>query len=175
MGMDHSIALANLLIQLLILAFLIWYACETYQLRKASQEQTEALQKPCITVVTTARDYDDAILGVDDAIGGMVLAPFEGSVQLRNIGAGPAFNIRYTFSNLDQPRQSGDVVVEPSGYLPYIKAGDAFAMQVTRGILQLHEYELVALYDSLSGRRYETKIVIKRLVLTTVQFRHFED
>jgi hypothetical protein len=173
--MSYWIPIANLLIQFLVLAFLVWYACETYQLRKASQEQIEALQKPCLTVATTARDYDDAILGVDDAIGGMVLAPREGSVQLRNIGAGPAFNIRYKFNYVDQPRQNGAVVVEPSGYLPYIKPGDTFAMQVARGILQLHKYELVASYDSLSGRKYETRIAINNLVLTTVQFRHFDD
>jgi hypothetical protein len=172
--MCHWIPSANLFIQLLILVFLIWYACETYRLRKASQEQIEALQKPCLTVATTARDYDEAILEINGAVGGMVLAPREGSVQLRNIGAGPAFNIRYKFNCLDQPQQDGAVVVEPSGYLPYITAGDKFAMQVTRGILQLHEYQLVALYDSLSGRRYETKITINNLVLTTVQFRPFE-
>jgi len=173
--MGHGISVANLIIQLLILLFLIWYAFETYRLRKASQEQIEALQKPCLTVVTTARDYDEAIFEMDDAVGGMVLAPREGSVQLWNIGAGPAFNIRYRFNYLDQPRQNGTVVVEPSGYLPYIMAGEKFAMQVTRGILQPHEYELVALYEILGGRRYETKITINKLVLTTVQFRPSAD
>jgi hypothetical protein len=169
--MCHWIPATNLGVQVLVLAFLVWYAFETYRLRKASQEQIEALQKPCITVVTTARSPEDTILRVNDVVGGMVLHQIEGCVGLWNIGAGSAFSISYKFSCIRHRRQEGAHISEPDGYLPYITAGAQFAMQVPIETLRSQEYELVASYESLSGRRYQTKININNLVVAAVQFR----
>ena len=89
---------ASFAVEVLILAGLTWYAVETYRLRKASQEQLEALHRPCLTILTTARRAEDAVLRMNGIEGGMVVQPRAGDVVLQNIGTGPAFNIRYKFN-----------------------------------------------------------------------------
>ena len=66
------IALAGLGVQILIFIGLIWYAWETRDLRKASQEQNkisqeqnEAMQKPCLVPLVQKRDDRD----LDTAVG----------------------------------------------------------------------------------------------------------
>lgn len=163
------IALASFLVQCAVLVALVWYAVETWRIRRASQEQAEAVHKPCLTLVTAARDYDEAVLEMDGAVGGMIVAPREGNVALQNMGNGPAVNVRYEFIPLNPPQ--GANVARPSGYLQNIPAGGTFVMQVARGVLRNLEYEFLTTYESLSGHRYESRIILNNLVLTTFDFR----
>ena len=160
------IPVANFLVQLAILVALVWYAVETWRIRKASEEQAEAQQKPCLTVVTAPRDYDEAILEMNGAVGGMVVAPRNGNIALENMGNGPAINVSYNFNPVDP-----STVSCPHGYLQNIRAGGTFIMAVARGVLSNREYELIVTYESLSGRRYESRITINNLVLTAFHFR----
>src|SRR5690348_14803756 len=77
---------ANFVLQVLVFAVLIWYAIETSQIRRLSYEQIEALQKPCLTFVSTARDQQEAVLEMDGIVGGMILAAREGNVAIQNVG-----------------------------------------------------------------------------------------
>jgi hypothetical protein len=95
--MENWPSLANL-IQILILLVLFWYTKETRKIRKSSVAQIEALQKPCLTLVTDIRDYDDAILETDGAVGGMIVAKRNGNVAVQNIGAGPAITVYIDFA-----------------------------------------------------------------------------
>jgi len=162
------IPLVNLVVQCLLLLALVWYAWETWKIRKASQEQVEALQKPCLTLVTAPRDYDDAVLDMDDAVGGMIVAASQGSVSLQNMGSGPAVNVEYRFNPVDPP--AGANVARAHGYLQNIPAAGDFVIALAREVLRNLEYECVITYDSLSGRRYRSSITIKNLVLTAFHF-----
>jgi hypothetical protein len=61
--------LANFVVQLLILAALVWYAVETWGVRNLSFEQVEALQKPCLTLLSVPREYEHAVLEMDGVVG----------------------------------------------------------------------------------------------------------
>jgi hypothetical protein len=86
----------NFALQCVALGVLVWYALETLRIRKASQEQAEAVQRPCLTLATAARGYEDAVLEMGGAVGGMIVAAREGNVALWNVGSGPAINARYS-------------------------------------------------------------------------------
>ncbi len=157
----------SVLIQCLILAGLIWYARETWKLRKASQEQNkisqeqnEAMEKPCLVLsVRKRRDMDTAA----DALGGNPYPEQKvpdgqksgtGHVELHNIGAGPAFNIKYVVLVEGKPKKF------TPGSLPYIsKGGRAPIFLIEQSFStsgQHEEVELKVLYDSLRGRRHES-------------------
>jgi len=161
-------SLANLLVQFAILAVLIWYALETLRIRRASQEQAEAQQRPCLTLVTASREHGEAVLDMNGIVGGMIVAPREGNVALQNMGNGPAVNVRYEFNPVNPPQ--GANVARPRGYLQNIPAGGTFVMAVAREVLRNLEYEFVTSYESLNGQNYESRIAINNLVLTNFHF-----
>jgi len=166
--MCNWIPAANFIVQILVLAALVWYTIETQQIRRASQEQAESLHKPCLILLTEARAGDEAILEIDGHVGGMIVAARNGDVVVRNVGTGPAINVRYSFIQRDT--KTGENAARPEGYLQIIPSGDRFEMPVSRGILSNGEYEFAATYESLSGRRYQTVITIANLVLTGSNF-----
>ena len=165
-----DLTFANFVVQFLILLGLLWYASETRRIRSAAQEQIvvsreqlEALQKPCITLVTMPRAFDAALLDMNDAVGTMDI-PFGGNVELRNIGSGPAFNVRYQLKQIE----SSD---SPAAcYIPYIPTGEKASIPVPTSSIRLHQHELLILYESLSGTRYETNIRIHNGTLTDARF-----
>ena len=167
--------LANFVVQCLILLALIWYAIETLKIRrasqqqaKASQEQAEAQQRPCLTLATAAREYEEAVLNMHGAVGGMVVSAVEGNVVLQNMGNGPAVNVRYHFNPVNPPQDAN--VARPNGYLQNIPAADIFVMAVAHGVLRNLEYEVVTSYESLSGHKYESRIAVNNLVLTAFHY-----
>jgi hypothetical protein len=165
---NFSVLAASFIVQVLVLGALVWYTIETWKIRKASQDQAEALQKPCLTLLTEARNANDAILEMDDAVGGMIVAARNGDVTIQNMGSGPAINVRYRFDPVNAPRDVN--AARPDGYLQIIPPGQRFQMPVSRGVLANMEYEFVATYESLSGRHYESRITLKNLVLVGSHF-----
>lgn len=166
------IQLANLVVQCAILAALFWYARKILRIRRASQDQAEALQRPCITLATAARpheEYEDAMLNMDSALGGLTLATQERNVALQNIGSGPALNVRYEFHPSD-PERGADLARRGS-YLPNIPPRGSFVTPAARDAFRDLECEFVATYESLSGQAYESRITIHNLVLTKSAFR----
>ena len=114
---------AGLVVQVLILFGLIWYAYETREIRKTSQkqietsqkqteishEQNEIMQKPCLVpLIQENESRVDATLWLNERVL-LGTSGNTGYVVLHNIGNGPAFNIRYGVQE-----QSSD------GFLPYI-------------------------------------------------------
>jgi hypothetical protein len=166
--MGYWIPLLSLLVQFATLLALLYYAWETWKIRKASEEQGEAQCKPCLTLVTERRDAVEAILD-QIAVGTSELAARDGNVVLENMGKGPAINIRYQVARLDAA--PGRRISEPSGYLQNIAAEKAFVVPVARGHFENGEYKFVATYESIGAWRYETTITINSLVLTGYNFR----
>jgi hypothetical protein len=158
----------NFILQLVALGVLAWYAYLTRLISIASQEQAEGGQRPCLTVVTAARGYEDAVLEAGGAVGGMVVAARDGNVALWNVGNGPALNTRYRFTPINPPPNAN--AARPSGYIQIVAAQETFVLPVSRTILPNLQYEVVLTYESLGGKRYETRIPINNLVLTGFSF-----
>ena len=165
----NAVALA---IQFAALVALVIYAWDTRNIRKAAQEQAEAVQKPFLTLVTHERDRDDAILDLDGVVGTRIIGAIEGNVGLRNEGSGPAINIRYNFEpSFPNPPANAS---RPSSYLPSIPARETSSIPVPREVFRGLDYQITINYQSLSGKTYESKITMTNLVVTTFSFESVE-
>jgi hypothetical protein len=156
------INLLTLVVLTLTLVCLIWYACETHQIKKASVEQSEALQKPCVTLTSGPRDWNDAILR------GPHLAEITTPrLQIVNIGSGPAIKLCY---ELRQVVANGIVPMRPKGLLPHLQQEATWDTPVAQGTLRTRDFEFLAEYESLSGALYQTRISIEKAVLVSFDF-----
>lgn len=157
--------LLYLVVQSLLLLVVLWYTKETYGLRKQTERQVEALHKPFLTLLSTARTFEDAVLDMGGIEGDMVVQTPGGNVTVRNVGTGPAVNVNYKFTPLTQ-----GAIVRPEGYFLCVPAGESFGMPVARGILTGNKYHFEAGYESISHRKYKTEVTIENLVLTEMRF-----
>jgi len=132
-----------------------------------SQDQVEATLRPCVSLSMAAREFDDAILAVDETDSTVVVRCPEGLVQIENMGVGPAINIRYEFRPM-QPHES--TYPHPTGYVAGIAKDGAFLIPVARALIVGHDYESSFEYESVSHRRYRTKVTLKDLVITDMRF-----
>jgi hypothetical protein len=62
-------------------------------------------------------------------------------------------------------------IARPNGYLVHILLRESATIPVARQLIRGNKWTVKLQYDSLTGRRYETRIVIDDLVLTTVSLR----
>ena len=149
--------IAHLIVQILILAGLIWYALETWRIRKASLDQNEIMQKPCLVPVCERRDRTSWVLA-EGAPSERILASGGSNnkgVELCNIGNGPAFNVRYKVQHQGETKEDS--------YLPYVLLQESEHTYLSLNSLREYEdSELTLSYESLGKRRYESKIRIKR-------------
>src|SRR5258708_11182067 len=114
--------------------------------------------------MSTVRDAEDSILGVGGTDAGTEIF-FRGlDAQIKNYGSGPAINIRFALT----PTQPASTAARPQGFLVALRHGGTFRSPIPRGILQGNEWETVITYESLTGRRYQTKITSDNLVMTQI-------
>src|ERR1700744_6532805 len=105
---DQRIQLCLLAVQFAGLVGLAWYAFETYRLRKAAQDQIEALSMPYLTLLSEQRDSKDTILARHGAVGTLQAKVDQCNYGVLNIGSGVALNIKYQFvTEEDGKFQSG--------------------------------------------------------------------
>jgi hypothetical protein len=155
------ITAAGVVVQVLLLGGLIWYCFETRGIRITSQAQLEALHTPCMTFKATPRNEADAILEMHDARGAMILDFIEGSAVLLNIGTGPAVNVSYVFTSLDEAN-----IRRLDGYIPFVPPKVICSIPVSRTSLVNSDYTCLIEYESLSQAHYSTMMTIRNLVLT---------
>jgi hypothetical protein len=151
-------------IQCLLFLGLTWYTVETWRIRKTAEEQVETSQKPCLTLAATARRHEDVVLEMHGTDSAQVVSARDGVLRLINVGLGPAFNVSYSLS----PENPEASIARPKGYLIHILLHESATIPVAPGTITGAEWTLVLNYDSLTGRKYETKIAINDLVLTEV-------
>lgn len=157
------IPLGTLLVLTLTLAVVVWYAYETNQIKKASNEQSEAQQKPCITVESTPRPFEDAVL--DAPRTAQLRGP---ETTLINIGTGPAINLSYSFQQVDT--EEGQLAIRSTGFVPHLQARERWRTATAIGILLGGNFEFVARYETLSGSVYTTEIRMERGVFVSLRF-----
>ena len=163
---SDSVNLAEV-IQGIILAVLAWYAAETRKIRRVSQQQLEALHRPCLLLATEARDPDEALLGTDDTVTVLIVSSHNGNTTVENIGNGPAVNIGFEFKAVSNT-EGNDSPPRSTGYPPSLAETAPFTVPFPREVLRNQEYEFACSYESLGGA-YESRIRMNNLVVTSIQ------
>jgi hypothetical protein len=101
-----------------------------------SQDQVEATLRPCVSLSTAPREFDAAILAMDETDSAVNVRCPEVLVQIENIGVGPAINIRYEFKPM-HPHESTHS--HPTGYIAGISKEGAFRIPVARTLIVGHD------------------------------------
>jgi len=162
--MADLIQLANCVIGLAALVFLIQYTAETKKIREAAQEQVEGISKPCLTIWADLRDPADAILEMHEAVGGMVVHGVDSHFAVQNIGTGIALNISYHFRSLDAPEKSRP---ERTRYLLYVLQGHPIKLPEPMNVSgYCGNCEVIFRFQSIGGKHYQSTVTMNNHVLT---------
>ncbi len=127
-------------------------------------EVSEALQKPCVTVKSEPRDHQEAIMEAP-FVAQVKQAP---NVEILNIVTGPALNVQYGFVQVDAPEKGP--VMHPTGFVNHLQAGQQWATQLARSSVSTRNFEFYASYESLSRKKYKTKIRIESAIIKSFEF-----
>jgi hypothetical protein len=143
------------LLGILTLVAILWYAFEARRTANAGNEQSEALQRPCLVILQPADTSDDAVL---ESMTSSVLG--EVTVRFKNIGQGPATNIRFRFRTLSKP--AGPLEMDQAPEAGPLAPGEP-PVDTNYPVKALDERreEMVIEYSSLSGTRYRSRAVIE--------------
>lgn len=128
-----------------------------------AQDQVEATHRPFVSYSSIPRPGDQVVADLENDATTEIYCP-EALAQIKNYGSGPAINIRYTAT----PTNPEASIIRPKGYLAALRQGARFKIPIARGTLQGHEWETVITYESLSGRKYQTKIISDDLIMTKI-------
>jgi len=134
---------------------------------RATIEQAEATQKPCVVLRSTLRDPQDAVLEMGGTSGDLIIHAVEGLAALRNIGTGPAVNVFYLF---EQVGGKEHILLKPSGTVQTLASHECLPTHVSRTIFPAHVFDCTITYESLSRRRYQTRISVNNDVLGAFKF-----
>ncbi len=128
-----------------------------------SRDQVEATHRPFVSYSSVPRAAEEAMLDLGDHATTEIYCP-AAQAQIKKYGSGPAINVRYALT----PTNLASTVARPEGYLVALRQGGAFQSTIPRGLLRGNEWETVITYESLSGRRYQTRIISDNLVMTNM-------
>jgi hypothetical protein len=137
---------------------------ESAEQLKVSRDQVEATHKPFVSYSSLPRLGDDVAADVDNHHAATTIFCPESLAQIKNYGSGPAINVRYTAT----PTEPEASILRPKGYLVALRQGAHFKTHIARSNLQNHEWETIITYESLSGQKYQTKIISNELVMTDI-------
>jgi hypothetical protein len=132
-----------------------------------SQDQVEATLRPCVSLSMAPREFEDAVLAMNETDSTVIVRCPEGLVQIENIGLGPAVNIRYEFAPIG-PHESTHA--HPTGYVAGIPKDGLSRIAVARALIVGHNYEALFEYESVSHRKYRTSVILSDLVITDMRF-----
>jgi len=155
---------ATFAVSVLALTGLVWYVRETAKIRRASQDQLEAMRRPCLVVCAKHRNAHDAILRPDCPL--LVVAGHGALVALMNVGTGPAFNATYRLTPLDEG------IRQPSGHhLVHLLNHEANPVPIPLQTVSNGNWTITLTYESISKCLYESKTTIESGILVAVEHR----
>jgi len=180
---DHQIQLGIFIVQTVGFLALVWYAFETRNIRQAAQrqvdvshhllkaalDQTEGLAKPYLILLGKLRDISETIVDMHGAKGSTTADTTDAQFVLKNIGTGVALNVTYSFRRLnsDVPRDA------PTTYVLNVEAGQKLQLAELATLFS-EECEATLYFESITGRRYRTIIVMHNLVFTGSTFEELD-
>ena len=148
-----------------ILVGVTWrYAATTRRIAQASVEESEALQKPFVTVESAPRNAGERIF---DQVKAPVVAQ-RPTVVLHNLGVGPALNVSYRFRQLNPPE--GVYPLDNREFVPSMHPRQEWPTTLPVTSLDKRTVEFRAAYRSLSGTEYETKMTLQNRVIESFDF-----
>lgn len=134
----------------------------------AAIEQAEAVQKPCVVLLSIARDPTNAVILNATNPGDLLLLARDGLLALQNIGTGPAANVHYVVQGVGEPENP---TLPREGSIQIIPASDIRCTHTSATIFPRHKFECSITYESLSKRRYESHTFVNDAVLGEFKFR----
>jgi hypothetical protein len=154
-----------LTIDLLTLLVLTATLVAVVEYTRAAFQQAEGLVKPCLTPdfePLRVEPPEPSPPGYEGAFA-IEIRSTGGTLLLRNIGTGPALNVRYKLVKLEA--NTGLPRMEDAGPATPVGPGRAFDTRLLQSELD-DATRFRIQYDSLSGKRYESEGVIldKKLV-----------
>jgi hypothetical protein len=171
-----------LLVQIFALVGLILYVKDTKGLRKAAEnqitlshnlfvaamDQAESAARPCITLASKLRVREDALQEVYGVKGMSVVKDSRSFLGIRNIGNGLAINIKYRFNQVgpEWPKN----LKGNDGYLQRLHAAKAMRLPLPASMTANGEWDVDFEFESLGGRKYQTKLTLKANVLSDFRF-----
>jgi hypothetical protein len=142
------------------------------------QEQAEASQKPVVVLICVARSDESgqvmerlAQKHVPQA-GRLATVPTTGNFIIKNIGTGPALNLSFDFAPIELKPDTDDS--DPRRYarrFPYLVPRDEFVAPISPANVMVFDYKFTAYYESLSGKKYLTEMVLHGRSEVTVVLR----
>jgi hypothetical protein len=166
-----------IIVNVLTLIAVGWYAWLTRGIAESAREQAEASQKPVIALKCISReDHSDQImerLAQEHVPQAAKFALAMGaSFVIKNIGTGPALNLFFDF----EPTGPGDSKdpKDPNRYarkFPYLAPTDGLETPITVASVLAGDYKFVARYQSLSGKKYLTEMIMHARSGNTVVLR----
>jgi hypothetical protein len=179
----NQIQEGTLAVQILALAGLIAYVLYTAKLAKAAREQiavsrdmlhaamdqAEGTAKPCVVLASRIRDREEALNEIGGAKGSLVVDESDdGLFMVENIGNGVALNVTFKFDPIDPPHGKG--MKGNDGKVQNIPPGQKAVLHPPVKMAQF-VWEVTLEFDSLGGRRYQTKMTLGMRVLTDISFK----
>jgi hypothetical protein len=155
------------------LGVVAYYTALTKRIAEAAQDQVESTRRPVVTLDNAPR-WTDAVKDLFEQIetqlpvGAQAAAQEDDRLVLKNIGSGPALNIDYKFFPLGtSPSARGERVYLRS--LAFLEPGEKITTPLHLTYANQSDIEFVAEYESLSRRRYKTRIVLKKRVFDSFE------
>lgn len=177
-----------LIVSTLTLGFLIWYAIETFKLRKAAElqiatsknllhaamEQAEGIARPCITLASKLRDREQTMNEEFGVKAISVVKDYKGFLAVRNVGNGLALNISYRFKRVDDPNYPNHLKGNDS-YLQRLHAEREIRLPLPVTLMKLGDWDVVFEFESLGGRKYRKAVRVQANVLSGIRFEQISD
>jgi hypothetical protein len=135
------------------------YAIDTSAIKAAAIEQAEAVQKPCLVVVSLPDVTDN------QALEELIYEELPARILFRNIGAGAALSPIASVRDA----QSGNTILQET-LLSVASGGEREMTWRTPAVLP-GQAEIRATYQSMSGKRYETVVRVDKRKVKAIEFR----
>lgn len=156
---QNIILLAGLAVQIVAVIFLVRYVRATKGIEKASNEQSEGLSKPVVTVRLEPVHTDEAILA------GLSCQMAGDQMELANIGTGPALKLSWRIKERGHSGPNREAVHE--GFVPYLPSGHKIATPIMRGYLTGDDsFSVECTYRSISDAEYVSQTEFEGMMAT---------